>query len=113
MSFTGRRLRQRNTVLSGFLTGALVHAFAVVAFAALVLLKMEGCNAHDGRAGTLTAAVMVDLLLTGPLLWIVVRTHRNGRLAVLAGWALSLVSALALLTAAAVHLNSLPAGCPV
>lgn len=107
------RPRQRNTLLSSLFTGMLVHAVAGAVFATLVLLKMEGCDLHDGRAGALTAAVMADVLLTGPLLWIVLRTHRQDRLTALIGWALSLVPALALVVAAAVHINSLPTGCPV
>ncbi|SCF25720.1 hypothetical protein GA0074696_3839 [Micromonospora purpureochromogenes] len=113
MGFASRHPRQLGTLLSGLVTGMLVHTVAGMVFAAIVLLNMEGCDPHDGRVGTLTTAVTVDVLLTGPLLWIVLRANRQGWLAVLAGWAISIVPALVLLAAAAVHASSLPTGCPV
>ncbi|WP_130339840.1 hypothetical protein [Micromonospora kangleipakensis] len=66
-----------DAAVSGLVTGILVHAVAGMVFAALVLLEFEGCNIHDGRAGALSVAVIVDVLLTGPLLWIVLRRNRQ------------------------------------
>lgn len=113
VGFISRRPRRLDTLVSSSITGILVHAVAGMVFAALVVLKIEGCDIHDGRAGALAAAIAIDVLVTGPVLWIVLRVNRHDRIAVLTGWALSLVPALALFVAAAVHLNSLPTGCPV
>ena len=105
--------KQFQVLLRHWAFGAGVHVFVSMLFVLQLQLSL-GCDKHDGAAGALTLAVLVDLVLTLFVAAIFVKRNRkHDRAAVWAGWAASLLSAALLVGLGFVYIGTLPTGCPV
>lgn len=102
---------RRSALIPALITGLAVHAVAGLIFAALSMADLEGCDRSDSLASALSLAVAADIVLTLAAFWTTRRAHDPLR-DTLAGWALSLLPALATVLAGLVYINSLPTGCP-
>lgn len=89
-----------------------IHLSASLVF--ILNLQFDlGCDEHDGAAGALTLAILLDLIASGVVLALSLRRYKHERMAVLAGWAASLLLVGLLFGVSLVYLSSLPTGCPV
>lgn len=97
----------------GVCVGLGIHVFADVVFAALVALRIEGCDASDGNVAAWLLGVTLNFVLWIAALCYILLRCRQDRLSLVVGFMVSVLPQVLFLCAILRYVNTLLPGCPI